>query len=396
MKRSSPPNHRGLRVTGALVLACALLPSLSHGRAANAAGAVYEIGAVVSESGPGSSLGRPEADSIQMAIDEINKAGGVGGHQLHATILDDESNPTTAVNAVRKLLDQKVVALLGPSLTQTTLAVVPLATQAQVPMISLASSAQVIEPVNERKWIFKMPITDTHIAMTIQGYLKKQKTLKIAVIYRNDDYGKTGLSHFEQAGKAAGFEVVDSEAIAANATDATTQLTHIKAANPQAVVVWTTLPTAAVVAKAYRELNVSYPLYYSDGAATGVFLQQAGDALNGAYIASLKINVADSLPSGDPQKKLLRHYIDSFVTLFPKDAPVSIFGGFGYDSVYVLKAALDKAGNAEASKVRDAMEHVTYTGASGTFHISPSDHNGLSGDATVLTRIEAQKFTVAK
>ncbi len=396
MKRSSPWNNRSLRVTGALALACTLLVPLSHRYAANAAGAAYEIGAVVSESGPGSSLGRPEADSIQMAIDEINKAGGVGGRQLHATILDDESNPTTAVNAVRKLLDQKVVALLGPSLTQTTLAVVPLATQAQVPMISLASSAQVIEPVSERKWIFKMPITDTHIAMTIQSYLKKQKTMKIAVIYRNDDYGKTGLSHFEQAGKAAGFEVVDSEAIAANATDATTQLTHIKAANPQAVVVWTTLPTAAVVAKAYRELNVAYPLYYSDGAATGVFLQQAGDALNGAYIASLKINVADSLPNGDPQKKLLRHYIDSFDAMFPKDAPVSIFGGFGYDSVYVLKAALDKAGSGEANKVRDALEHVTYTGASGTFHMSASDHNGLSGDATVLTRIEAQKFTVAK
>ena len=292
MRTSIPLGYKVLFAT----VSFATMGLLCGHRVANAASAAYEIGAVLSESGPGSSLGRPEADSIQMAVDEINKAGGVGGHQLKVTIIDDESNPTTAVNAVRKLLDQKVVAILGPSLTQTTLAALPLAMQAQVPMISLASSAQIIEPVADRKWIFKMPITDTHIAMTIQAYLKKQKTTKVALIYRNDDYGKTGLSHFEQAGKGAGFDVVDPEAIAANATDATTQLTHIKAANPQAIVVWTTLPSAAVIAKSYHELGVSYPLYYSDGAATGVFLQQAGDALDGAYIASLKINVVDSLP----------------------------------------------------------------------------------------------------
>jgi len=170
-------------------------------RPAGAANEPYLIGATVSESGPGATLGRPEADSMQMAVDEINKAGGVNGHPLQITILDDESNATTAVNNVRKLLDAHPVAILGSSLTQTSLAMVPVVTQAQIPMISYASSSQVIQPVTDRRWIFKMPITDFHVAQTMQEYMKRRGLTKVAVVYRNDDYGKTGLSHFQDAGK---------------------------------------------------------------------------------------------------------------------------------------------------------------------------------------------------
>ncbi len=380
---------------GALALGLALIGSLAPRHAALAANEPYFIGAVVSESGPGSSLGRPEADSIQMAVDEINRAGGVDGHQLNVQVLDDESNPTTAVNAVRQLLDKHPIALIGSSLTQTTLAMVPIVQGASVPLLSLASSAQVIEPVAERKWIFKMPITDTHVALLIQGYLKKHNETKLGFVYRDDDYGKTGLTHFKAAGGSA-FSVVSEDAIAATASDATTQLTHVKGANPQAVVVWTTLPSANTVIKGYRELSLPYPIYYSDGAATGIFLTQAGAALNGAYIASTKINVADLLPNGDPQKKVLQHYIGDFLKNYPKDGAVSIFGGFGYDAVFIIKEALQHAKSGETAKLRDALEHTTYAGVTGTFRISPTDHNGLAGDSLVLTQVENGKFTIAK
>ncbi|GAC1584596.1 MAG: ABC transporter substrate-binding protein [Candidatus Elarobacter sp.] len=379
----------------AIALGLLLAASATPPGAAGAANEPYLIGATVSESGPGSSLGRPEADSMQMAVDEINKAGGVNGHPLQITILDDESNATTAVNNVRKLLDQHPVAILGSSLTQTSLAMVPIVTQAQIPMISFGSSAQVVTPVSDRHWIFKMPITDFHVAQTMQEYMKKYKWTKVAVIYRNDDYGKTGLSHFQDAGKKAGFEVIDAEPIAATASDATTQLTHIKAANPQAIVAWTTLPSANVIIKGIRELGLQVPILYSDGAATGVFVKQAGPALDGAYIASTKINVADSLGPNDPQKKILSHYIDAFVKGYPKDAPVSIFGGFGYDGVYVLAEALKLAKSTDHDKVRDALEHVAYTGVSGTFRMSAGDHNGLSTFSILVTKVENGKFTVA-
>lgn len=379
---------------GALALGLAFAASASP-RAVGAAAEPLLIGAVLSESGPGSSLGRPEADSVQMAVDEINKAGGVNGHPLKVQILDDESNATTAVNDVRQLLDQHPIAVIGSSLTQTTLAMEPLVQAASIPLISLASNAQIIEPVAQHKWTFKMPINDTHVGATIQSFLKKKNATKVAFVYRDDDYGKTGFAHFKETPDAKSFDIAAADGIAATASDATTQLTHAKAANPQAIVVWTTLPSANVVLKAYRELGLNAPLVYSDGSATGIFPSQAGAALNGAYIASTKINVADQLPANDPQKKVLGHYIGEFLKNYPKDGAVSIFGGFGYDSVYVLKAALEHAKSADGPKLRDALEHVTYSGVSGTFRLSPTDHNGLSGDSLVVTQIANQKFAVA-
>jgi len=383
-------------IVAVLAFALLLTVSATPPRPVGAANEPYLIGAVVSESGPGATLGRPEADSIQLAVDEINKAGGVYGRPLQVAILDDESSATTAVNAVRKLLDQHPVAIIGSSLTQTSLAMVPLVTQAQIPMISLASSAQVIQPIETRGWIFKMPITDFHVAQSIQGFMRKKNLTRVAVLYRNDDYGKTGLAHFQDAGKGFGFTVVDAEAIDARASDATTQLTKIKAANPQAIVVWTTLPSANVIAKGYRELGLSYPVFYSDGAATGVFVQQAGKNLDGAYIASTKINVADQLADRDPQKKLLLHYIDAFVKGYPKDAPVSIFGGFGYDSVYVLKNALVRARSGHPFELREELERTDYIGVSGTFRMSGGDHNGLSVFSIVLTQIANGKFNLVR
>jgi branched-chain amino acid transport system substrate-binding protein len=361
----------------------------------SAANEPYVVGAVVSESGPAATLGRPAADSIVMAVDEINAAGGVDGHPLKLTILDDQSDPTLAVTSLRRLLDEHPIAIIGSSGTPPSLAMVPVATTAGVPLISLGSSAQIIEPIADRHWIFKIPVADTFIAQRLQQSMKARGLTRIAIVYRDDDYGKTGLAHFTETGKAAGIQVVDSEAIASTATDATTQLTRVKSSNPQAVLVWTTLPSATVVAKAYRELSLSYPLYYSEGSANPIFLTQAGDAANGVIFATEKAAVADAIPASDPQKRVLTHYATEFGKRYPKDGPPSIFGGFGYDGVYVLAEAL-KHGGASSAKLRDSLEHVTYTGVSGVFRTTPTDHNGLGLDAVELTQAEGGKFVVRR
>ncbi len=387
--------HRAVIRVSALVagLAVAGAPLL----AARAANEPYLVGVVVSLSGPASTLGRPAADSIELAANEMNAAGGVNGHPLVVKpILDDESKPTEAVNAVRKLLDQHPVALIGSSGTPTSLAMVPLATAAEVPLISLGSSAQIIEPAAEHKMIFKVPVADTFIARRLLQPLAARKLLRVAVVYRDDDYGKSGLARLEENGKNIGVQIVDAEAIAATATDATTQLTHVKASNPQAVVVWTTLPSALVVLKGYRELSLPYPLFYSEGSANQLFLAQAGSAADGVTFATEKGAAADAVAASDPQKKVLVHYATEFARQYPKDGPPGIFGGFGYDAVYLLAAGLRASRGSGGTKLRDALEHVTHTGVTGVFRPSPADHNGLGIDAVELVRAENGKFVLAR
>jgi len=284
---------------GSLLVVSAAVPR------ASAAGEPYVIGAILSESGPGATLGRPEADSMEMAVDELNKVGGINGHPLQLTVIDDQSDATTAVNALRQLLDKHPLAIFGTPLTPTSLAIAPLAEAAHVPLVSYASSVSVVTPVATHQWIFKVPINDTEVARSMQAFMKKRGQTKVSFIYRNDDYGKTGMAHFDEIGKGDGFEIMGADAIAAGASDATTQLTHVKATNPQALICWTSLPSANVIIKGYRELGLRVPLYYSDGSATGVFPKQAGAALDGAYIATMKVNVYTELANTDPQKKLL-------------------------------------------------------------------------------------------
>jgi branched-chain amino acid transport system substrate-binding protein len=379
----------------AAVAAAALLLAAAPASTVRAAGEPYVVGVVVSESGPASTLGRPAADSVQMAFDEINAAGGIGGRHVDVKILDDESSPATAVNAVRQLLDQHPLAIIGSSGTPTSLAIVPVAGAAGVPLISLGSSAQIIEPPAERKWAFKIPVADTYIAARLLNLMKARKLARVAVVYRNDDYGKSGLARLRDEGKPLGIEVVDAEAIEANATDATTQLTHVRAANPQAVIVWTTLPSALVVLRGYRQLSLPYPLAYSEGSANPLFLEQAGSAADGVYFATEKANIVDAVPRSDPQKGVLTHYATEFAKRYPKDGPPSIFGGFGYDAPYVLAEAARKA-NGGGEKLRDALEHVRYTGVSGVFRLSPADHNGLGIDAVELVQAANGKFAVVR
>jgi branched-chain amino acid transport system substrate-binding protein len=373
-----------------LVVALSLLVAAPVG----AANDPYIVGAVVSESGPAATLGRPAADSITMAVAEINAAGGVNGQPIQLTILDDQSDPTTAVNALRKLLDMHPIAVIGSSGTPPSLAMVPVANAAGVPLISLGSSSAIIDPATDH-WIFKIPVADTYIAQRILTSMKLRGFTRVGVVYRDDDYGKSGLARVQQLGGAYGVQVVDAEPIAATATDATTQLTRIKGANPQAVLVWTTLPSATVVVKAYRELALPYTLYYSEGSANPIFLTQAGAATNGILFVTEKAAVADAIGNDDPQKRALTHYATTFAQQYPKDGPPSIFGGFGYDAVYVLAEGL-KRGGASPSALRDALEHVTYTGVSGSFHTSPSDHNGLGIDAVELVQVENGKFVVVR
>ncbi len=384
-------------------LALLVAASTAPLRPAGAANEPYFIGAVVSESGPGSSLGRPEADSIQMAVDEINKAGGVnGGHQLQVQIIDDQSQRRRRRSTRCASCSTSIpIAIIGSSLTQTSLAMVPLTQPASIPLISMASSAQVIEPVSERKWVFKMPITDTHVATALQAYMKKQKQTKLAVIYRDDDYGKTGLQHFKDAPDGKSFELRrrrrrcdrrdrERRDDAAHA--------HAKAANPQAIVAWTTLPSANVIIKGYRELEPAVPdLLLRRRGDRRSSSQQAGAALNGAYIASTKINVADPLPNSDPQKKILVHYIGDFLKAIRRTARSASSAASATTASTSLKDG-DRAREERSTARRCATRSSTRrTPASpGRSASRPRDHNGLSGDSLVITQVENGKFTIAK
>ncbi len=346
---------------------------------------VYKIGGVFAVTGPASFLGDPEKRSMEMAIEAINAQGGIDGKQLEAVIYDSEADPTKAVMAVNKLINKdRVIAIIGPSTTPTTLAVVPIVERAGIPLISCAAGIKITQPV--KKWVFKTAQSDVLAVAAVYEHMKQAKIERIGILTVSNAFGESGKNQLLSQGGDQGLEIVKAESFGAKDTDMTAQLTKIKSADPQALVCWGTNPGPAVVAKNVQQLGMDIPLYQSHGVASPKFIQLAGAAAEGLYLPTGKILVADRLPETDPQKQALTDYISAFERTYKM--PVSGFGGYAYDAIELLARAL-AGSQGDKAAIRDNLEKIqNHNGVSGVFNFSPQDHNGLGKDAFVMVQIQ--------
>jgi len=344
----------------------------------------YKIGGIFAVTGPASFLGDPEKKSLEMAVDEINARGGIDGRPVEAVIYDTEGDPTKTVLAVNKLISKdNVVAIIGPSRTPTTLAVVPIVERLGVPFISCAAGIQIVEPV--KPWVFKTAQSDVLAVAAIYKHMQKHGIKKVGILTVTNAFGVSGRDQLLQQAEGYGIQVVSEQAFGAGDTDMTAQLTKIRKEEPDAVICWGTNPGPAVVAKNMRQLGMTLPLYQSHGVASPKFIELAGEAAEGVRLPTGKILVADLLPESDPQKPVLLQYIADYNKRY--GGGVSGFGGYAYDAMHLLAKAMAGTGGDKA-KIRDNLEKISgHVGISGTFNFSEKDHNGLGEDAFVMVEI---------
>lgn len=349
------------------------------------AASVYKVGGIFSSTGRASFLGDPEKKTMEMMIEKINAAGGIDGHKLEAVIYDSEGDPAKAVSAVNKLIHKdKVLAIIGPSTTPTTLAIVNFVERAQVPLISCAAGVKITSPV--KPWVFKTAQSDLLAVAAVYQHMKSANIKKIGILTVSNSFGESGKNQLLNQAKDFGIEVVQAESFGAKDTDTTAQLTKIKKAAPDAIVCWGTNPGPAVVAKNAQQLKIDIPLYQSHGVASPKFIELAGDAAEGIILPTGKILVTGLLDDKDTQKKILEGYQADYSAKF--NGNVSGFGGYSFDAVNILAAAL-KGSDGDKNKIREALEATQkHVGATGEFNFSDKDHNGLSPEAFVMVEIK--------
>jgi branched-chain amino acid transport system substrate-binding protein len=365
-----------------ILMSCLVLPASVL---AESAKPPYKIGGIFSITGPQSFLGDPEKKSMELAVEQINQAGGIDGRMLEAVIYDTEGDPSKALNAANRLISRdNVIAIIGPSLTPTTLAVMPLIQRAQIPFISCAAGNKIVSPVDP--WVFKTAQSDILAVAAIYEHLKSKEIKKIGIITVANAFGESGREQLVAQAEAFGLTIVRDETFGAGDTDMTAQLTKITKENPQAIVCWGTNPGPAVIARNVQQLGITIPLYQSHGVASPKFIELAGDAAEGILLPTGKILVADLLPDDDPQKKVLTDYMAAYGAKFK--TPVSGFGGYSYDAVNILAKAM-AGSNGDKDKIRAGIENLKgHVGISGTFNFSETEHNGLGPDAFVMVKIE--------
>jgi len=374
----------------ALKFGAALAAALVAG-AGSALAQDVKVGVTLSATGPAASLGIPERNTFALVPQTI------GGRKVQYIVLDDASDTTTAVKNARKLItEDKVDVLVGSTITPNSLAMIDVAAETETPMISMAASSRIVEPVDaKRRWVFKTPQNDQQMALVIVGDMLKRGVKTVAYIGFADAYGEGWWNEFSKIAETRGLKVLANERYNRNDTSVTGQVLKLMSAKPDAILIGGSGTPAALPQKALKERGYAGRIYQTHGVANNDFLRVCGKDCEGTLLPAGPVLVTAQLPNDHPVKKSATAYVEAYEKAHGKGS-VSTFGAHGWDSVVLLQAAIPEAlkkgqpGTKEfRAALRDALENVkNVAGAHGIFNMSPTDHLGLDQRAAVMVMIK--------
>jgi branched-chain amino acid transport system substrate-binding protein len=353
-----------------------------------------KLGGLLETSGFIASLGQPGLDGAQLAVDQVNAAGGINGRKVALVNVNSESDNTKTVSGAKRLLEQdKVVAIIGPMSSGSVFAVADTVERAKIPMIANGASRGIVQPPENRKFMFLAPLTDVVVQSVMFKDMQAKGIKKIAILNSDVAFGTSGRDSLEKAAGQYGITIVAKETFGNADTDMTPQLTKIRATDAEATVLWATGPGLAISAKNHRALGIKTPLYLAHSANDFNFLRLAGDAANGVLLPSSKIYVTDALPAADPQKAVVEGFVRDYEKKYGK--PPATFAGNGYDAAMMIMQAIRKVGT-DPVKLRDAIENTKdYVGVTAVYAYSPTDHYGTKPESVVMLTVKDGKFTLA-
>nr|WP_321946827.1 ABC transporter substrate-binding protein [Paraburkholderia sp. J10-1] len=357
--------------------------------------AQVKIGLVLSLTGPAASLGIPARDTATMFPTEI------AGQKVQYIVLDDASDTTQAVQDTKKLIDeQHVDAIIGSSITPNSLAMLDVIAQGETPTISLASSAKIIEPVDDKRhWMFKTPQTDAMMAGAIMEHAAAHNVKTLAYIGQADALGETFYAEIAKAAQQRNIKLVANERFNRTDPSVTGQVLKIVAAHPDAVVVGAAGTPAALPPKALKERGYKGVIYHNHGVGNRDFLRVCGADCNGTFLPASQVLVAAQLPEDAPGRRLALDYISRYEARNGAGT-VSAFGAYTWDAGLLLQNAIPVALKAAAPgtpafrhALRDALEatHDLHD-TNGVVNMSATDHLGLDARARVMVEIRDGKW----
>ena len=349
------------------------------------------VGVVVSATGPAASLGIPEKNTIALMPTTI------AGHKVNYIVLDDASDTTMAVTNTRKLItENKVDIVLGSTVTPNSLAMIDVVAENKTPMISMAASARIVEPVDvKRRWVFKTPQNDIMMSLAIAEHMANKGIKTVGFIGFADAYGEGWFQEFSKAAELKKLQIVSSERYNRTDTSVTGQVLKLTASRPDAVLIAGSGTPAALPQRALKERGYTGQIYQTHGVANNDFLRVGGKDVEGTILPSGPVLVASQLPAMHPVRGTALQYVQKYEQAYGKGS-VSTFGAHAWDAGVLMSAAVVQAvkkaqpGTAEfRAALRDALEGVKEVpGAHGVFNMSPKDHLGLDQRARVMVKIE--------
>jgi branched-chain amino acid transport system substrate-binding protein len=352
------------------------------------------IGGLLETSGPVASLGAPGLAGAELAVKQVNEAGGIDGEQVRFININTESDNTASVSATRKLISQeKVVGIIGAMNSGSSYAIIDFVQRAGVPLISNGGSRGIALPAEEKPFIFVAPLTDLLVQSVILSDMKAKGITKIAVLNSDSGFGTSGEEQLEHHVAEYGIEIVSQKTFGNSDTDMTPQLLDIRNSDAQAVVLWSTGPAQAIATRNFRQLELDLPFYLSHAANDFNFIKLTEGAADGVLIPSSKLYVKNDLPDSDLQKAAIETFASGYEAEYGQ-APAT-FAGNGYDAAMLLMQAIDAADSTDPKLIRDALEATKdHVGVTAVYSYSPEDHFGAQADSVVMLTVKDGNFAI--
>ena len=345
---------------------------------AQTSGEPIKIGAIVSATGAGAGLGIPERNGMLLAEKTINAKGGINGRPIKLVIEDDASNPDTALSKANDLLfGQKVVGLIGPSLTASTVAVGGVTHANKIPQIAFTGIGPAVE--KERKCLAHVLPPQKLNAQALLEYAKSIKATKVGVLH-DAGYGNVVMAEIRPLADSYGVKLVAVEKFEVGATDTTTQAAKVKAAQPDAVFI---IATSATPFRNVKQLQMAQPVVAAIGSSSYEYVNAMGPGADNVVIPEFVVG-EDPLPH---QKAFVDLYKQTYNST-PKN-----FEAAGWDAVHVMAQAIGKAGpNATPQAICDAMR-APYSGVLANYNFSADDMTGIPLSSYVFSKLVNGKYT---
>lgn len=361
---------------------------------------VIKLGALFDLSGRAAFIGTPTKLVAEMVVEKINAEGGIDGKKIELVIADTEADPAKTASIVKKFIyKDNVVAIIGPTLTDTGMNVKKVVDEGKTPIFMTVGGDPVIMggKYGPFEWVFKSPQRSSTAVERLFIYLQEKGLSKVALLSAADGFGKDGEHWMNELAPKYGIEIIARESFGTRDTDMTAQLTKVKNSNPQAIIAWTIGPAGSIIAKNKVQLGIDLPLFQCHGLPDPKYVELAGPASEGDRMPSTKLMVADELPDNDPQKPVVQEFIRLYREKgYDQQFPINTHSGYAWDAIMMVANAIKQVGTDKAA-LRDAIEATTgYVGVSGIYNITPEDHNGLGVDSMVMVQVKNGAFTLAE
>lgn len=377
-----------------------VLPALFLATAFCAGGAQAQIkvGVISSSSGPVALVGIPQKNTVALLPREV------AGQRIDYVSLDDASDPTASVSAVKKLInEEKIDALIGPSGSPNAMGVIQFAAAAGIPMLAPVGTAAVVLPMNaQKKWVFKTTQNDDLIASALVDHMKATGIRTVGFIGAADPYGENWAKVTGELLQAAGIKLVSSESFQRRDTSVTAQALKTQAARPDAVLIASPGSSAVLPQTTLFDQGYKGKVYQTHGAALDEFLKLGGRKVEGTILAASSMLVLDDIPASNPTKAVATRYVADYEKLH--GSKPATFGANVYDAGLLLQAAIPAALKQGApgtaafrAALRDALEQTReLAGTQGVYNMTPGDHSGFDRRGRELITVKNGRWAALK